>query len=1316
MTKYTTKTKRIEVLQDVLNGGSASSILAEETNPSLRGMIGETIYDACICCGVHPTSPMQSVVTVHVNPATRRIESRNPVEYLKTTCIKSGGNKTDVAYVESATGKLSCCTSKIGKDDPTWNELEADRLKADMSAEGGYTYQGKPVTSYSVYALVPSSARLYAHGSHASSLANREGVQILDISDLDRMCAMLRWRATGAATRSLEEMIEFLAKKSKRLPIRARLHQKLLEMKAIALINQGVRRLLLGALPRSGKTFISALVAMGFQRILVLTTRPTETIRQWKNVFNTSREYKDYKVDVFNADTPMLVNGGQKVVAIGSTQYLKLEDRDSMKGLAWDIVLLDEIHEGGATDASDMMLSTYVPESAVQVMLTATYSKPVMYYSIPEEHCLFWDMEDVRLMRSWPESQVRLEEKHGSEFVRSAAKFVHTLGDNDERIRSDYESAPQLETMTPVMHEEVYDRITKLLNKTSSVYGFSMRSLFMPTKDGKAFQNADAVHTFLQIISGANKEEHYPDGDMSILARIQRYWSSIGHRDGDTFMTALCFLPYGIGQYIDTVKDLFANSLARRGSGMEQFATLRLDSGVGGDMAEMVAAEVQKAKLAGKKGILLLTGNVGSLGISLPDVDVAFMMHDMQSADMTYQQMMRVLTEAPGKRCGIVVDFNVWRVLTTMNAYAVSRCGQGSMSSEKRIWWCISNLINVDSDLWNCKETPVPCDKETLVDRLVKEWRKMVSESGATLDSLARMRVDIGEDQTLLNNIASSEGLGTSVGTRIEGDQTPLANGIIVRSEPSSDQQTSVPTETEVDKILTKSVNLNEVLARLIPDIAVLSRYEPDLIVALKTIAADTHISGALDSFMREFYVGKTESSVVITESALMHPFFQSLVRIVGKHQTKLTRAREVYEIVAAEAGTLDNPRALIEYLSKYFKPREVEKKKNGEVFTPISLIIQMFEKVQEVCPDIWTNPSRKFLDPANGIGNFPAIAYHYLMVGLVNVIPDEAERKRHILENMLYMAELNEKNVEVTRRLFDPDGIYKLNLYCGDFRELDTLAEWNVSLFHCIFGNPPYQDQSGNRGSAQMLWVSFVEKSLGLLAPNGILNFIHPGGWRLPGHKLLEPMRSNHIHYLSIHDESDGLKTFSSNTRYDWYVMEKRPATGHTLVECQDGVITEQDITQMPFIPNAEFDMIRKLTEPSQKCTIVNSCLYMHNGKHVEKNKSDTFCYPVVYSVPRSNVPVVHWASSNDRGTFGSPKVIFGSGRTGFYIDKDGSYGLTQWATGVVGPPEELEIIAKVLDSEKFESIIRACAVGKAELNHKVLRLFKESFWRDFM
>lgn len=1104
--EYTTKTRKIDILQSLLAGRTASDLLAPIQDPVMRGYIGETILDCLTCCGIHPTDPLETVDPLYMNTLTRRVEARDVMEYITKSSVKSGGNKFDVAWCRRSTKTLAVCSSKIGMMDPSWNDLEVDKMKGDLASGSGYMRDGVRVNEGDTefYALVPSAGRLEARGAQTSSLANRENVTLIDLAILDWMCGILRFRSKGGPT-TMDARVSFLLKRVRRLPIRARLHQKLLAAKAGSLLAKGVRRILLGALPRSGKTYIAALLAVKFNTILIVTTRPTETLRQWLKVFAKAREYSAHSVAEYSEDTPLLVRAGLKVVSVVSMQYLKKSDRPEMEGLAWDVVLFDEIHEGGATELSDEVLSRYVPATAAQVMLTATYAKPVAYYAIPEEHCLFWDLEDTRLMRSWPECRARLEEKHGASQVKLAAEEMYEMGETDARISADYQAAPTLEIFTTVMQQEKYDRLAQKLASTS-VYGFSMRSLLMPTKDGKAFQNPDAVHSFLQLVSGSNKEEDYPEGDMSMFARIRRHWNTVGHRGGDTFFTAICFLPYGVGQAIDTVKELFAKSLARKGSGMEHFAIMRLDAGMGGDMAKHVADTALEAKLAGKKGLLLLTGNVGSLGISLPEVDVAFLMHDIHSADMTYQQMMRVLTEALGKRCGIVVDFNVWRVLTTLNAYAVSRCGQGSASSEARIWWCVSNLVNIDADMWTCPETPQGCSKETVVNKLTKEWRAMVAAGGTTLEMLARTRVDIGEDQALLDTIASAEGLGARASSSIGGDQASLGAGIDVRSEASGDERSvaAAVADAEVDRAVIKSVNLNEVLARLIPEIAVLSSYEPNLVLALKSIASDVVLCDAFDSFMREFYMGKTETDRLTKDTATMHPFFRSLVRIVDVHHAKLTEARELYEIVAAAAGTLDNPHDLVEFLSKYYKPREVEKKKNGEVFTPVSLIVDMYGVLQKRFPDIWTNPSGKFFDPANGIGNFPAVAYHYLMIGLRDAIPDDAARKRHILENMLYMAEKDRKNVEVCRKLFNPDGNYKLNLYCGDSLTFDAAAHWGISMKDVhVIGNPPYNKEL-TRSGACPLYNEFIEKYVDDCRS---LLFVVPSRW-FAGGKGLDKFR----------------------------------------------------------------------------------------------------------------------------------------------------------------------------------------------------------------
>lgn len=446
------------------------------------------------------------------------------------------------------------------------------------------------------------------------------------------------------------------------------------------------------------------------------------------------------------------------------------------------------------------------------------------------------------------------------------------------------------------------------------------------------------------------------------------------------------------------------------------------------------------------------------------------------------------------------------------------------------------------------------------------------------------------------------------------------------------------------------------------------------------------------------------------------HDPISVLIRLLENNYIKLTPAREVYEVISSKMTTLDNPEELIAFLGQHLKPKELEKKQNGEVFTPPSLIQEKFDQLTLADPGIWSDPTKKFLDPANGIGNYPALAYQRLMEGLKEVIPDTAERKKHILENMLYMCELNPKNVEVSRKLFDPEGVYALNLYQGSFLDLNPEEEWKVETFDMVFGNPPYQDSTGNKGGGHMLWVPFVTKSLSLIKDNGFLVFVHPAGWRQPGNDILRKFKQLQLHYLSIHAEAEGISKFRSNTRYDWYVLQNRMNYKSTTIEGQDKIILEVDITTLDFIPNSHFHKIIELTNSPIKCVIIHSeSAYECRKSWISKTQTDTFTYPVVYSVNRQHTATMRWSSRTDRGHFGIPKVIFGSGATGFIIDTTGEYGMTQWAKAITDDIENLVTIRNVLNSVEFKEMSEACSVGKAEINIKILKYFNKDFWKHF-
>lgn len=164
-------------------------------------------------------------------------------------------------------------------------------------------------------------------------------------------------------------------------------------------------------------------------------------------------------------------------------------------------------------------------------------------------------------------------------------------------------------------------------------------------------------------------------------------------------------------------------------------------------------------------------------------------------------------------------------------------------------------------------------------------------------------------------------------------------------------------------------------------------------------------------------------------------------------------------------------------FVEQYLPPKELESKIYGEVFTPLTLVDEMLTAVEKYGNmTIWKDPDIKILDPAAGIGNFPLIAYQKLMKGLTRKISNEEQRRKHILENMLYMVELNPINVRLMKKIFGIKN-YKLNILNTSFllespddirnakdmmiKQIDDgkkLLEWKKLKFDLIIGNPPFK------------------------------------------------------------------------------------------------------------------------------------------------------------------------------------------------------------------------------------------------------------------
>jgi hypothetical protein len=372
----------------------------------------------------------------------------------------------------------------------------------------------------------------------------------------------------------------------------------------------------------------------------------------------------------------------------------------------------------------------------------------------------------------------------------------------------------------------------------------------------------------------------------------------------------------------------------------------------------------------------------------------------------------------------------------------------------------------------------------------------------------------------------------------------------------------------------------------------------------------------------------------------------------------------------------------LLEFINGELKPKEEEKRENGEVFTPLSLVNEMLDKLDEAYTkehgkSIFTEDGFKWLDPAVGIGNFPIIVYQRLMKGLQ--IPNEEERRKHILEYMIYSSELTPKNVFIYKKIFCGDK-YKLNIYQGDTLKMDVKKEFKLPAdfggFDVVMGNPPFNAFGTKHKGDKNIYVYFSKLALNSwLTSNGYLLFIHPPVYRIPNHKiqhtqtnLNEIYTQKKILCIKMYSISEIQKLMNIMMNVDFIIIQNslNDLLSKSKIIDVYGSEYEIQITPNNFIPNFGLNIMEKIRNKSQ-----NGNIELKLDSQIHAQNTTGLKYKNIHGIILKGIKIC--MSNKKHNFFDTSKLIIngiGSYNYVFY-DKIGEYGITQSPIAIINPTE---------------------------------------------
>lgn len=641
---------------------------------------------------------------------------------------------------------------------------------------------------------------------------------------------------------------------------------------------------------------------------------------------------------------------------------------------------------------------------------------------------------------------------------------------------------------------------------------------------------------------------------------------------------------------------------------------------------------------SGDKRSLILAVDQLTTGITLNDCDMVAMMNDWKSIDKYIQASFRCQSPRKGKQNCWVLDFNAARSFELMWEYQNIISKNNGKSLSENIWeWveCVNifnriegEMIQVDFDGFNNEYNKAVLEKPRFNYGSVILHDKLVGEVGKKLLNIGIKGGSSSSDVDL-----NRDGIDSGKGKKYEKTSSI--------KEKVDDSITSAKLEEIARALVDKTMLLN---------IFTYFRYDnvDDCFNALKN---DNTVANGIGELERKMYLdtlllGMNDiDKIELSDIKFIYDRIYNKEIINKKMYLFNQNVNLIYNSVVENPEIIGNMlKNLMELIDSYLKPSNTEKKMLGEVFTSLKLVEEMLDKLPK---EVWSDPNLKWLDPANGIGNFPVIIVKNLMEGLKEWQPDSELRLKYILENMIYVCELQSKNMFIYLQLFDPQNKYNMNFYRGSFLDegfSEVMKEWRVEKFDIVVGNPPYQESNENgktKTGGANLYTKFIRKSFDkLLKDKGYLLFITPPTWMNTGSNEIDIFSKNQIVYLNIEECSKYFPNVGS--KFSYFNIKKDNIINETKIICKfnnyiyESEILLKDFNYLPMLLDKRtLDIYEKMSKYDKNDFNI-LFKFDHRRDFISKNKDDEYVYKLKHTSKQYRYSkVIHPAQKNKKVLF---------------------------------------------------------------------------------